>query len=166
MQQIYSGSGNAPPVNLYFNICKAGCSWPERLRRDVAHFGKKDIIGQVGAAHHAPAPDPKGYFMERMKKAVLTGAVLALTFAGPALAQSNNCAPRDKVVDRLAAKYGETRQSIGLGTDNAVVEVFASDDTGTWTITVTRTDGMTCLVASGQAFETLVEALPTQGNDA
>ncbi|SNR46755.1 hypothetical protein [Puniceibacterium sediminis] len=104
--------------------------------------------------------------MKRSMNAVLTGAVLALNVAGPALAQGNNCAPREKVVDRLASKYGETRQSIGLGTDNAVVEVFASDDTGTWTITVTRTDGMTCLVASGQAFEALAEALPTQGNDA
>ena len=37
--------------------------------------------------------------------------------------------------------------------NNAVVEVFASSDTGTWTITVTNASGVTCLVASGQAFE-------------
>ena len=104
--------------------------------------------------------------MNRMLKAVLTGAVLALSISGPALAQANNCAPREKVVDRLASKYGETRQSMGLGTNNSVVEVFASSDTGTWTITITRTDGMTCLVASGQAFEALAEMLPPDGTDA
>jgi len=77
-----------------------------------------------------------------------------------------NCALRDVVVERLATKYGESRQSIGLGANNAVVEVFASDTSGTWTITVTTASGLTCLIASGLAFETLAEALPAKGNDA
>jgi hypothetical protein len=55
---------------------------------------------------------------------------------------------------------------MGLGANNAVVEVFASAETGTWTITVTSVQGLTCLVASGQAFETLAEVLPAEGNDA
>ncbi|WP_299375168.1 hypothetical protein [uncultured Tateyamaria sp.] len=80
--------------------------------------------------------------------------------------QSRNCGPRDIVVTRLAEGYGETRQSMGLGANNAVIEVFASDESGTWTITVTTPNGMTCLVASGQAFEELAEALPAKGNDA
>ena len=45
------------------------------------------------------------------------------------------------------------------------MEVFASPETGTWTITVTTAAGMTCLVASGQAFEELAESLP-QGDPA
>ena len=49
---------------------------------------------------------------------------------------------------------------------NAVIEIFASEETGTWTITVTSVHGMTCLVASGQAFETLAEVLPVDGDDA
>ena len=54
-----------------------------------------------------------------------------------------------------------TRQSIGLGDNNQVVEVFASTETGTWTITVTNPNGLTCLVASGQAFEDVAkEAVP------
>ncbi|WP_305968531.1 MULTISPECIES: hypothetical protein [unclassified Mameliella] len=76
-----------------------------------------------------------------------------------------HCAPRDQVIDRLATKYGETRQSIGLGANNAVMEVFASIESGSWTITVTMANGITCLVASGQHFETLSEALPPQGDD-
>ncbi|MFK7752293.1 MAG: hypothetical protein AB8B51_07060 [Sedimentitalea sp.] len=80
--------------------------------------------------------------------------------------QTRNCAPREVVVDRLSTSYGETRQSIGLGAQGAVVEVFASGDTRTWTITVTMPNGLTCLVASGQSFETLAEALPDDGNDA
>ena len=61
---------------------------------------------------------------------------------------------------RLAEGWGESRQSIGLGADNAVVEVFASPETGTWTITVTRPGGPTCMVASGDAWEAVAEALP------
>lgn len=93
--------------------------------------------------------------------------LIAMT-ADTAFAQQagRNCAPREAVVDRLASGYGETRQSMGLGANNQVVEVFASAETGTWTITVTLPTGMTCLVASGQAFEELVEALPEEGNDA
>ena len=41
-----------------------------------------------------------------------------------------------------------------------LVETFASAETGTWTITVTMPTGVTCLVASGQAFETASVALP------
>jgi hypothetical protein len=83
----------------------------------------------------------------------------------PAAAQgSQSCAPRDHVVARLAERYGETRQSMGLGSNSAVMEVFASLETGTWTITVTTPQGVTCLVASGQAYAELREALPPKGD--
>ena len=97
-------------------------------------------------------------------KLMMLATLLATGLSGPAIAA--NCAPRDSVVDRLASKYGESRQSMGLGPNNAVVEVFASSETGTWTITVTSAHGMTCLVASGQSFETLDEVLPVEGDDA
>ena len=92
---------------------------------------------------------------------------LILTTSTATLGQSaRNCGPRDLVVGRLAEGYGESRKSMGLGANNSVVEVFASEETGTWTITVTSPNGMTCLVASGQAFEELADALPAKGNDA
>lgn len=77
-----------------------------------------------------------------------------------------NCGKRDFVVERLADRYGESRQAIGLGANNQVVEVFASLETGTWTITVTSPAGTTCLVASGQSFETLSEAALMPGGQA
>lgn len=76
-------------------------------------------------------------------------------------AQQRNCADHETVVARLAERYGESRQSIGLGNDNSVLEVFASDDTGSWTITVTKPGGQTCLVAAGEAYQHLAETLPT-----
>ncbi|WP_170222762.1 hypothetical protein [Marimonas lutisalis] len=102
-----------------------------------------------------------------MKPSSMTAALCTAAMMIPvaATAQAPNCAPRDRVVQRLADGYGESRQAIGLGANNAVIEVFASPDNGTWTITVTTANGITCLVASGQAFETLAEALPAGGED-
>ena len=93
-------------------------------------------------------------------------ATATLMLATTASAQSNNCAEHALVVERLASGYGESRQSIGIGTDNSVVEVFASLETGTWTITVTAAGGPTCLVASGGAFQVLAEALPNTDSGA
>lgn len=81
------------------------------------------------------------------------GAVLlSLVAAGGAAAQGA-CGEHAMIVDLLAERYGEVRQSIALSADNAVVEIFASADTGTWTMTLTRPGGPTCLVAAGHAFE-------------
>jgi hypothetical protein len=96
----------------------------------------------------------------------LTLAVITSLFAGSATAQSRNCGTHAAVVERLASGYGESRQSIGMGSDNNVVEVFASLETGTWTITVTQPGGPTCLVASGEAFQVLAEALPNTDSGA
>lgn len=99
--------------------------------------------------------------------AIATALIFTAAATSQASAQNaRNCGPRTAVVDRLANGYGETRQSIGLGTNNAVVEVFASQESGSWTITVTTPNGLTCLVASGQSFEAVAEALPAKGNDA
>lgn len=99
--------------------------------------------------------------------ALTTAAALFIASSTQASAQArNNCGPRALVVERLAERYGETRQSVGIGSNNAMVEVFASGETGSWTILVTQATGLSCLVASGQAFEQVAEALPALGNDA
>ena len=98
-------------------------------------------------------------------KRIITAALFAIMATTASAQQNRNRAPREAVVERLANTYGESRQSIGLGEQGMVIETFASADTGTWTITVTTPSGLTCLVASGQSWEELAEALPPQGND-
>ena len=84
----------------------------------------------------------------------------------PAQAQNRNCAPHDTVVERLADSYGESRQVIAMNADSSVLEVFASSDSGTWTITVTKAGGLTCIVAAGQHYQHLAEAIPSTDNGA
>lgn len=98
---------------------------------------------------------------------------LSLGFAGllllthPAHADEQpQCGPRAAVVKTLADKYAETRRSIGISANNLVMEVYAAEASGTWTITVTTPQGMTCLVASGQGYEAVVEELPAKGDPA
>ena len=98
----------------------------------------------------------------------MTMALGALALAAQAAGAEGgrNCAPRPVVLDRLGEDYGETRQSIGLSGQGAVIEVFASPETGSWTIIVTRPDGITCLVAAGEAFEAMAGMVPPPGLDA
>jgi hypothetical protein len=89
-----------------------------------------------------------------MIRAIIIGAL----FASPALAQSRNCAERERVIERLGGTFGESRQSIGLAANNQVMEVFANLESGSWTVTVTLPSGMTCLIASGMAYENIPPA--------
>lgn len=97
---------------------------------------------------------------------------LSLGFAGLILAtqagfaQNQQCAPRDTLVAHLTDKYGETRQSMGLAGPQTMMELFASPDTGSWTITMTMANGTMCMVASGQGYEALAEELPAKGEPA
>ena len=85
--------------------------------------------------------------------------MLAVSQAPAAMAQGQaSCAQRDMIVERLASKYGESRQSAGLNQNNGMVEVFASEETGTWTILVTMPNGISCLMAAGKAWEGVAEA--------
>lgn len=100
-----------------------------------------------------------------MKRLVVL-AVLGLILTPAAHGQSaeRQCGPRDDVIELLADRYGEARQAMGLAANNAVVELFANPDTGTWTITGTLASGVTCLIASGEAYQPVAESLaPGEG---
>lgn len=100
--------------------------------------------------------------MERTLFALSLG-LAALLLAPPARAQPS-CAAHQTIADQLATRFGETRHSMGLAADATVMELYASRDTGTWTLTVTLPNGLTCLVAAGDHFETI--PTPASGNPA
>jgi hypothetical protein len=88
------------------------------------------------------------------------GAVILATQITHAQTQ---CDSRETVTTLLAERYGETRRAMGIAGTDAVMELYASDSTGSWTITVTLPDGQMCLMASGLGFEALREELPAKG---
>lgn len=87
-------------------------------------------------------------------------ALLAADLAQAQNVRRNMCAERKIVLKKLTGQYGETRRSMGLAANSGIIEMHASGETGSWTITVTHPNGMTCLVAAGTSFEAVNEELP------
>ena len=115
----------------------------------------------------------KRAFMPALVLAIVAGIVLP---AAPAEAQAAPAAPtgvqftqvqmvcgkRADMVRQLSEKYGETRRSMGLAEGRGVVELYASEETGSWTILITSPQGTACMMAAGQAFQ--VEPVKAAGN--
>lgn len=78
-------------------------------------------------------------------------AVGVLVVAADARAEPSACGDRAKLVDKLAERYAEVPVSRGLTRHGAVLEVFASPN-GSFTVILTRPDGVSCLVATGEAW--------------
>lgn len=81
-------------------------------------------------------------------------------------AQNTNCGPHAAITAQLAERYGESRQVIAMTADDAVMEVFASAETGSWTVTITRAGQPTCLVAAGENYQHVAEALGVEDEGA
>ena len=88
------------------------------------------------------------------------GAMLA---AAQIAHSAPQCDSREAVTALLADRYGETRRGLGIAGQSAVMELYATEATGTWSITLTLPDGRMCLMASGANYETVTEDLPAKG---
>lgn len=92
---------------------------------------------------------------------LLLAAVLAVGLTADAAAQAMVCGRHDAFVAYLDRNFQEQLQSIGLTDGGLLLEVFVSTTgSGTWTILMTAPDGLACLVAAGQAWETLPAVKP------
>ncbi len=55
----------------------------------------------------------------------------------------------EAAVAKLKQHYGEEKVGLGLGPKgSSIFELFVAE-TGTWTLLVTRTNGISCIAASG-----------------
>ena len=89
-----------------------------------------------------------------MKRTLIASTFVCLSTlaASTAAAQTANCSTRDHVVGHL-----------GLASGNRIVEMFASPETGTWTLTMTTPDGRTCIIGAGQAWERVEDEVTPAG---
>ena len=79
-------------------------------------------------------------------------ALFLLAMALPVAAE--NCAQRDAVATYLGDKFQESRTGAGFQDGAGIVEVWASPD-GTWTILLTRADGISCILAAGTHWQSM-----------
>jgi hypothetical protein len=94
------------------------------------------------------------------KRIATTALVFGMLAAAPPLvAQTVSCGPREALVQQLQGKFGEMRQGVGLRGSDAIFEIWSSEETGSWSIVVTRPNGVSCIVAAGQDWLTLPDTM-------
>ncbi|MCZ6591523.1 MAG: hypothetical protein O7B98_10355 [Alphaproteobacteria bacterium] len=93
-------------------------------------------------------------------RAMLGGFVVVLAMlsttvltGGPAYAQSQ-CDVRKSLLAKLDTGYAERPVAVGLASTGNVVELLISTD-GTWTILVTKPNGIACIAAVGEEWQAL-----------
>lgn len=74
--------------------------------------------------------------------------LIPLLFAA-STASAEKCAPRPDIVARLQGRYTEAQVGYGLLGDSQALEVWVSEETGSFTILLTLPNGLSCLVAAG-----------------
>ena len=91
--------------------------------------------------------------MTRLPLAVIAAIAAGFIWASEAAQAQMVCGKRADMVRHLSEQYGETRRSMGLAEGRGVVELYASEETGTWTILITSPQGTACMMAAGRAFQ-------------
>ncbi|SHJ87109.1 hypothetical protein SAMN05444000_11499 [Shimia gijangensis] len=85
------------------------------------------------------------------KRLIVSGLLFGMAATAPP-AHAANCAMRDTVVERLSTMYSEALTAGGLqGKQNSTtfIEVWASKESGTFTVIITNPQGVSCVVAAG-----------------
>lgn len=72
-----------------------------------------------------------------------------LSLAAPAAIAQQGCDTRDAMTEQLTSRYGEQIRGAGLRSETAMIELWQSPETGSWSLLMTRADGTTCIIAHG-----------------
>ena len=89
-----------------------------------------------------------------VRRTVLTAVAAGFTLTMPSVshAQFAMCGERAAIIDQLKSKYQESRQAVGLISDNGAAELYVSEK-GTWTMLVTLPTGKSCIIAAGHSWD-------------
>lgn len=85
--------------------------------------------------------------MRHHAKTGLAGLILA--FSAQSAGAQAMCNSREMFVDQLASKYQEEIVARGLQSSERLLEIFTSKETGSFTVLLTRPDGISCVLATG-----------------
>ena len=96
----------------------------------------------------------KGCVMRLFTSAILGVLLIGSSFISTAAAAQPVCGSHGAISENLNKGYAEAPVSMGVTTSGSVIEVFASE-TGTWTLVITQPNGLSCLIAAGQDWESL-----------
>ena len=115
-----------------------------RFSHDSALHSDEDVLSSFGTALRSTS-----LVILLMLTFVLVSALFPIR---PAFAQQA-CGDRTAILEKLAGRYSEKPQAMGLSADGKVVEVLVSS-TGSWTMLVNHPNPrLTCVAATGEHWE-------------
>lgn len=86
-------------------------------------------------------------------------AVGLISQSATAVTETQICGSRQDIVEQLGMQFAETQKAVGLLGEDAMIEIFVSDQ-GSWTILTTDVNGISCMMAAGEAWDdTFVKAV-------
>lgn len=85
---------------------------------------------------------------------MIAAILIAAATATPPLEETvvRQCMPTEEAYAMLADQFGESPVAAGLTADGFVIELWASSETGTWTLFTTRPNGTSCALGDGQGI--------------
>ena len=87
--------------------------------------------------------------MKTLESLLALSCLVAL--AVPAQAQAP-CGDRGEIVKMLNKKYSERPHALGIANQANLLEVYTSTS-GSWTILITKPQGVSCIIGTGQSWE-------------
>lgn len=100
-----------------------------------------------------------------LKFSKLAAALVSAAFLLPILpmsaqaAQHAVCGDRAKLIEGLKKRYKEVPVALGISQRNTeAIEIFASE-AGTWTVVMTMSSGVACVMAAGHSWQDLPKQL-------
>jgi len=94
---------------------------------------------------------------------ILIAALAWLVLGTPVKAQQA-CLSADILAERLASEYGEQKTGSGLMTETQALEIWASPETGTWTIFLVTPAGIACIISTGRYWQDWAERPAPDGD--
>ena len=87
-----------------------------------------------------------------MYKRLFSAALVfgAAALAPPVDAQVPRCLPRADLIETLEHKFNEHLTGGGLQNPQQLIELWTSPDSGSFTVFITKPDGVSCIMATGQ----------------
>jgi hypothetical protein len=87
--------------------------------------------------------------------------VLSATASAASAQDRLTCGKRDVLLRQFSDQFKEAPVGMGLSENGAVVELLTSAN-GTWTLIATKPNGRTCLLGSGEGWQSLTRKLTVE----
>lgn len=97
------------------------------------------------------------------KRIWVLATILLGLWAAPAYAQQRQlCAPRQAILDKFAAEFGEVPFGGGVDGAGQLIEILTSPS-GSWTMLIVRPDKTACIMGSGDGWLEYPPSVPGRG---